>query len=206
MYFVLIILGLSLSAAGIANLYFHIYPTYWIIERATELVGPLLGAVVVMWQINRQAKDTQRSQEDAAKYELQFKIHAEIRTAAWILSDAAVRFNSQLIDIIQQSKNRNMLIPQGIDNNIRIRPSDIVESHKCLGDAACNLTHLFESYRVVYPKSNLFQIAINTQLHNLTNEWVAALPKLIQILPFNQKDEEEFKVKKIPYLKKCIVR
>lgn len=163
----------------------------WIQSNSVDLFGHLLtligiivGAIVVVWQIGRQHRSSlelqKRNSQEALKLEIYKRLTLRLRDVTRTNVTAmmyAVNIPSR-IEIFQNSIKNNMplLFP-------RKRAVEFSSLHSAANDALTALIQEFEAWSIVFPEFELFQTALNSANHDARNTSNELFNRFILTLP-----------------------
>ena len=163
----------------------------WIQSNSVDLFGHLLtligiivGAIVVVWQIGRQHRSSlelqKRNSQEALKLEIYKTLTLRLRDVTRTNVTAmmyAVNIPSR-IEIFQNSikKNIPLLFP-------RERAIEFSNLHSAANDALIALIQEFEAWSIVFPEFELFQTALNSANHDARNTSNELFNRFILTLP-----------------------
>ncbi|WP_434049113.1 hypothetical protein [Marinobacter salarius] len=148
------------------------------------LIGIIVGAIIVVWQIGRQHRSSlelqKRNSQEALKLEIYKTLTLRLRDVTRTNVTAmmyAVNIPSR-IEIFQNSIKKNMPLPFP-----RERAVEFSNLHSAANDALTALIQEFEAWSIVFPEFELFQTALNSANHDARNTSNGLFNRFILILP-----------------------
>ncbi|AMQ90492.1 MULTISPECIES: hypothetical protein [Marinobacter] len=163
----------------------------WIQSNSVDLFGHLLtligiivGAIVLVWQIGRQHRSSlelqKRNAQEALKVEIYKTLTLRLRDVTRTNVTAmmyAVNVPSR-IEVFQNSIKKNIPLPFP-----RERAIEFSHLHSAANDALIALIQEFEAWSIVFPEIELFQTALNSANHDARNASNELFNRFIIILP-----------------------
>lgn len=150
------------------------------------VLGILVAALMVVWQLGRQHRDSLMRQRDNAREELKVRLH-----------ELLVQKVRDLTEAIVSAKMYAFLIPahlEGLEHQrklgIQPRPSEkradeFAKLHHEAAEATTNLFYDFEAWSMAFPGLEVFKVALNSVAHDAREAFSPLHTALLEALPMD---------------------
>jgi hypothetical protein len=166
-----------------------------LIGYAITLLGFIIGAKILAWQLNRQHESALKLQRDNAREELKLKLHEilvqKIREAEHAIGRAHLYIF--MIPLKVESYQRQ-LAEDSHQTPIKERTSEFLKLHNEASTALSGLIQEFESWSIAFPGLQIFQTALNSANHDARKAFPPLFTALLPTLPFDPQEEAPSKV------------
>ena len=163
----------------------------WFEQNAVDLIGHALtivvliaGTITVVWQLNRQHRNTLLLQRENAREKLKLRLHEILVKKVRKLSHANVRsaIYAYMIPFNIETFQR-MLALGSSPLHIEERAAEFSKLHEEATKALIELIEEFESWSIAFPGLQVFQVALNAANHDASEACKLLFPALLSVLP-----------------------
>ena len=165
------------------------------VGHVITLTGIVVGALIIVWQMNRQHKGALELQRKNAKEALKVELHKSlvdyVDSAVDAQSDAAMyvyMLPSSLLAFQTQ-------VEMGMDTSpIKERSSIFSDKHFAGRNAITKLIGALESYEIVNPGLRIFRTALASAEHDVNDSQRELFFELLKVLPIDVPHERQNKI------------
>ncbi|MGC9952602.1 MAG: hypothetical protein ABSF64_40220 [Bryobacteraceae bacterium] len=165
----------------------------WLQANANELIGDglkvlalIAAAGTVVWQLQKQHKNSLALQRENAREALKLRIYETLVQRIRTLSDANIAASMYAFGILPAVENYQR------EHSAGRRPSPMQQRAPAFSDlhfeAAGHLAELiveFESWSIAFPGLNVFKVALNAAAYDVRQSFPPLFAALLQILPMD---------------------
>ena len=164
----------------------------WWLKRFIEIVSVFLDIAIIVWQISRQHRNILQIQKENFKEKLRLEIYQDliknVDNANSIVSKLSAK--SMTIPISLETYQRQLSLGSN-PNPPRYRALELSEAHHSINKSIVCLFHSFESYNIAVPKFSIFQLALNSALHDAQETFSPFFSKLMKYLPMDVSESDQ---------------
>lgn len=146
----------------------------------------LFGALLVVWQIGRQARNAIAANSASEAMKLKKEVYSELMRAC----EAALDVRRELLSYVQEFQ-RNLSERQ-IAENIgatfdppRARPRELSKKYFKASEKMSDLIGLQERWEIIDPRSSIFRLAFAYVYHHLTKAWGGYFDLALKHMPYD---------------------
>lgn len=163
----------------------------WRLERLIDLIGIIVGIGVIIFQMSRQHRSNLLLQKNNFKEKLHLEIYQGlikgIEDTSNILSNVSAKSSNIPISLeIYCSQAASGIKP----TPPRYRALDFSEAHHALIKTVAKLFHLFERYTIAVPNFRIFQIGLNSAIHDANEAYQPFFQKIRDYLPIDLQESD----------------
>lgn len=169
----------------------------WWIEILVALIGAIISASLIVWQIGRQYKNSINLQRENHQNQFKLKIYQEL---APLIDKAAAKVQIGIIGMMLPDK---IAKTSGSYPEIQERPLDIANGTAEFIIEVTKLMCFIETYEVVMPRFRIFRLAFACSTDELQKVSHKYFIMLLKFLPIDLTEEEVKKlgIKALPNVK-----
>jgi len=168
-------------------------------DTQTALIGALatvvtatLGALLVVWQIGRQARNAIRQNQHNEALKLKLHVYEEIVAICRAASHAEVDFSSFVrlfqIDLELCRQMSQIGQPRSIP---KARVPVLIEKNTALRDKTIEIISFTERWQIIDPRIEIFRIAINVAIYDIEAANSKYFNTAIKIMPHEMPGHQE---------------
>ncbi|MBU0485987.1 MAG: hypothetical protein KKB30_15900 [Proteobacteria bacterium] len=169
----------------------------WIQENAVDLIGHLLtligiivGALIVVFQLSRQHRSSLALQKDNAKEVLKLDIYKTLDERIRQLSDAITSASMYVFMIPAQIETYQEQISNKFPSQpLTKRALEFLRLHEKAGEATVRIIEEFEAWLISLPELELFQTAINSANYDAREAIQPLFSALVRVLPIDPPED-----------------
>ena len=169
--------------------------TIWwrILDPAITLLGIVIAARMIIWQMGRQHRSSLELQKESARAEMHAGIYRELQEKISKASSAEVAASGYARMIPFELENYRNQVQMGIQNIVgrpivRRRATEFMNLNSAMSDGIINLISSFENYAIAAPEFGVFQDALNSAMHDAQTAFNKLHSALLPLLPMDMQD------------------
>jgi len=163
----------------------------WWGQTIITLLGFSISAMMIIWQMKHQHKNSQLLQQETSREKLRLEIYQILEKQINKVNAVAVKAGGYLLLLPANIKSNAFSLSRGVKPSpLRERAMDYNSKHQKLSGEIANLFIAFESYEIACPDFKIFKIALSSSLHDLREVNSKLFTELLKILPVDLNDED----------------
>jgi hypothetical protein len=165
-----------------------------LIGATPTVVTGIAGALLVVWQIGRQARNAihQNRHNETLKLKLKLKVYEEITATCTSTSDAVVNLSSYVRLFHTNAALYRHIAQQGVQPAIPdARVPRLIEKKTSADTAVVEIVRLTQTWQIIDPRIRIFRLAAGAAKYDIDAAWppyfhvaLARMPHEIPGLPF----------------------
>lgn len=156
----------------------------WWVEVLVTFASVTTSALLIIWQIGRQYRNSINLQQDNHRNQFKLKIYQELAT---LIDNAADKVRVGIVGLMLPGKIANS---SGSYTEIQERPLDISNGSTELVAEVTKLMCFLETYEVVMPRFRIFRLAFGCATDKLQKVTFEYFKMLLRFLPTDLKEED----------------
>lgn len=156
----------------------------WWVEIFVTFASVTTSALLIIWQIGRQYRNSINLQQDNHRNQFRLKIYQEL---AALIDNAADKTRVGIVGLILPDKIANS---SGSYTDILERPLDISNGSTELVTEVTKLMSFLETYEVVMPRFRIFRLAFGCATDKLQKISFKYFRMLLKFLPADLKEDD----------------
>ncbi len=162
----------------------------WWLGDLITVVGILVGALMIVWQLNRQHKNELKIQKDNFREQLRLEIYQEFSIILEEVANKVTDAGGYAHIIPVNLRINNDLINSGINASpLNSRAIDYSHKHGEAMFSIVKLIRLFEKYEIISPELGIFKMAINVASYDIGEISGPLHTILLRVLPMEIPDD-----------------
>lgn len=158
----------------------------WYVSPLVALMGVLVGALVVIWQTNRQQRIGSVLQRERAREELKVDLYSRVRSEIDAVHDSSSRLTSYVSFLPATFQTYKTFTRDGIKPApIRQRALEFLDLNAQFGGCISTLTKTLEDFEVVEPNIRVFQRALLSIEYDIQQAFQPLYKELSYYLPID---------------------
>lgn len=161
---------------------------WWIGDLLTVL-GIIVGAGIIVFQLNKQHKNDIEVQKENYREKLRLEIYQEFYTCLENANNKTSDISMYAFLITSNMQNYIQQRATGINPPpIKARAKEFGDLHFTANNTIINLIKLIEKHEIVSPELEVFKLAFNSASHNISESFNTLYSFLLGILPMDAVD------------------
>ena len=161
-------------------------PAAWqtYVELAVTLAGIVIAALIVVWQMGRQHRNSLKLQKENKRAELRADIYAKLLDGINLAGNAEVSASTYVRMLPQSLRSYRYQLNLGIQPSpVKERAPELSHQNGEMHMSVVRLIEIFESYTIAIPEFGVFQDALNSAMHDLNEAFMPLHQEALRILP-----------------------
>ena len=154
------------------------------VDHAVTFFGIVIAALIIVWQMGRQHRNSLNLQQENKRAELRAGIYTKLLDRINLAEGAEVKTSSFVRMIPFSLKTFRTQLDLGINPSpVKERATELVRLDSELQTSGCHLIEIFESYEIALPGFDVFQDALNSVHHDLHKAFMPLYQETLRRLP-----------------------
>lgn len=139
------------------------------IVQAVSVATAIMGVMLVVWQIGRQARNARQQTRHTEALKLKMQVYQEVSKLCADATDGEVEFAAFLWRFHMDVNLYKAVIGTGqyVPNVPRARARDLIDIQTAHSDGAIALISFIERWWIIDPRISVFRTAINVAMHDV---------------------------------------
>ena len=153
-------------------------------EFLVTLAGIVIAALIVVWQMGRQHRNSLKLQQENKRAELRASIYAMLLDRMNLAGKAEVETSTYVRMLPYSLRLYRDQFKMGVDPKpVKERAAELLRLHGELHKSVSCLIKIFESYAIALPGFEVFQDALNSAGHDLRKTFMTLHQEAVRRLP-----------------------
>lgn len=162
------------------------------IDYGLKVFGFTAGFGILIFQLNRQHKNSLKLQKQQFKAKVQQEIFNEISNGISQATNAYVKITSKLFAIKQKIDTQIFLKSEGVNQKpLSERTNDYIDYHHSFSNSIIELIFILEKYVITDRIFEIFNMALQSSSYDLGKSFQKVQETLINILPIDVSEEKK---------------
>lgn len=163
----------------------------WRLKILIELLGIFAGIAAIIFQMSRQHRSNLQLQKNNFKEKLHLEIYQGLIKGIDDTSNILSKVSAKSSNIPISLETYCSQAASGVSPTPpRYRALDFSEAHHALIKSVAKLFHIFERYTIAVPKFRIFQIGLNSAIHDTNEAYQPFFQKLLEYLPIDVQEAD----------------
>ena len=165
------------------------------IQPGLTIVGFAVGFGIIIFQLNRQHKNSLKLQRQQFKAKIQQEIFNDISDGIYQSTNAYVKLSSKLLAVRQKIDTTLFLKNEGINPKpLSERTDDYIDYHHSFSESIVELIFILEKYVITDRIFEIFNMALQSVSYDLDKYYQNVNDSLLKFLPIDVPKEKQQKL------------